>query len=136
MEQPYKQTIISMNNSPHKELVLTKITEQDLASGIEDEYGVLYSEDGKRLLICKNRKLETYSIKLGTKVICNNAFHSCSLLKQVIIPDSVISVGNCAFAFCHSIHSINLPNSVINIGDCALVVNHCKKSPFQMLLPA
>ncbi len=110
-----------MNNSLHKELVLTRVTEQNLTSGIEDEYGVLYSEDGEILLKCKSRKLETYSIKFGTKVICNNAFHSCSLLKQVIIPDSVISVGDCAFAFCHSLHSINLPNSVISIGDCAFV---------------
>ena len=28
----------------------TKVTKEDIANGIKDEYGVLYSPDGKRLL--------------------------------------------------------------------------------------
>ena len=113
--------ICQLNELDH---LTTNVTEEDLGEAIEDEYGCAYSKDGKRLLRMlrlKNSNHEKYSIKQGTKVICSNAFHSCSLLRQVIIPDSVISVGDCAFAFCHSLHSINLPNSVINIGDCAFV---------------
>ena len=40
----------------------TKVTEEDMATGIKDEYGVLYSPDGKRLLK-GNKEITSYTIK-------------------------------------------------------------------------
>lgn len=101
-----------------EEELSTEITNDDLENGVEDEYGVIYSKDMKRLLDCNNHELDIYTIKNGTKVICDNAFELCSL-RQIIIPNSVISIGSCAFDYCYSLQSIILPNSVKHIGQLA-----------------
>ena len=59
---------------------------------IEDEYGVLYSEDGA-VLLGYNREVfhcAEYRIKDGVKILAANAFHNCQTLKSIFIPDSVI----------------------------------------------
>ena len=59
---------------------------------IEDEYGVLYSEDGA-VLLGYNREVfhcAEYRIKDGVKILAANAFHNCQHLKSIFIPDSVI----------------------------------------------
>ena len=49
--------------------------------------------------------------------IGNGAFANCRGLINVTIPDSVTSVGSWAFVSCISLKSIIIPNSVTNIGD-------------------
>ena len=44
----------------------TKVTDEEIANGIKDEYGVLYSPDGKRLL--KGNRVYEYTVKEGTEV--------------------------------------------------------------------
>ena len=100
----------------------TEITDGELENGVKDEFGIIYSKDMKRLLKCKNHELDTYTIKNGTKVICDNAFELCSFI-QIIIPNSVISIGSCAFDSCYSLQSIILPSSVKSLGQCAFA--HC-----------
>ena len=120
----------------------TEVTDEDIENGVEDEFGVMYSRDGKRLLKCKNGSIILYQIKQGTKVICreafrvcaslqqitipnsvtiigDNAFCECSSLRQVSIPDSIKSIGNYSFWICKSLQQITIPNSVISIGDWA-----------------
>ena len=109
---------LSENYSP-------EVTEADIKNGIEDEFGVLYSMDGKRLLKCKNEGLEDYEIKDGTIVICNSSFYyekqeqhqffSASFtynglsLKKITIPDSVTKIGVNAFWGCESLQQIIIP---------------------------
>ena len=101
----------------------SKVTKEDIDNGIEDKYGVIYSKDRKRLLKCKNHELDTYTIKKGTKVICDNAFddidNPCSSLQKIIIPNSVLIIGNRAFYLCGSLRQITVSNSVKIIGDAA-----------------
>jgi hypothetical protein len=40
------------------------------------------------------------------------AFHDCENLQEIIIPDSVTSIGEEAFYNCKSLTSINLPNNL------------------------
>ena len=98
----------------------SEVTEEDLASAIEDEFGVLYSKDGKRLLKCKST-LKTYSISNNTEVIYDRAFDFCNSLQQIEIPDSVKYIGYSAFIYCKTLKQIVLPDSLITIGKGMLV---------------
>ena len=105
-----------------EEVLSTKVTKEDLANAIEDEYGVKYSPDGKRLLK-GNDKLNEYQVRPGTKVICDLAFVWCRSLQSITLPDSVTHIGDRAFEWCYSLQSITLPDSVTHIGDSAF--SHC-----------
>lgn len=58
-------------------MIETKLTDEDLYLSVTDEYGVIYSSDGKRLLK-GNKDLSEYTVKEGTEVICDNAFNLLS----------------------------------------------------------
>ncbi|MDE6079096.1 MAG: leucine-rich repeat protein, partial [Duncaniella sp.] len=95
----------------------TSRSREDFAAGVPDEFGVIYSPDGKRLLNCKSEShLSDYKIKPGTEVICDYAFWGCKSLKSVNIPSSVTSIGYKAFSSCESLASVIIPSSVMNIG--------------------
>ena len=102
-----------------RENLSTEVTDEDIANGIKDEYGVIYSKDGKRLLSAKHFDCKTYTIYKGIKVICDQAFEFCKSLQSIVIPNSVTNIGNSAFLCCESLQSISIPNSVTNIGDRA-----------------
>ena len=51
--------------------------------------------------------------------IGNYAFGGCSSLTSIEIPNSVTSIGNSAFSGCTGLTSIEIPNSVTSIGDMA-----------------
>ena len=89
--------------------------EEDKMNAWTDEFGVGYSKDGKKLLKCTNECLKNYTIKKGTRSICNYAFSWCKSLQSVTIPDSVTSIGTSAFEFCSSLQSVTIPDSVTNI---------------------
>ena len=99
------------------EVLSTEVTEKDIKNGIQDEFGVMYSKDGERLLKATQNLSGHYMIKEGTKVICNNAFCWCRSLTSINIPDSVTSIGNEAFSWCESLTSIIIPKSVTSIGN-------------------
>ena len=100
----------------------TKATAKDLADAVEDEYGVKYSRDGKRLLKA-NGSLTEYTVKPGTCIVCDEAFYWCESLQDVKLPDTVEIIGNGAFSFCPFLQTINIPISVKRIGDSAF--DHC-----------
>lgn len=95
----------------------TEVISEEIENGIKDEFGVVYSKDGKRLLVCQNKELESYEIRKGTEVICDNAFLGCESLNQVTFPDSVTVIGNLTFYGCFKLQEANIPNSITSIGD-------------------
>ena len=125
----------------------TKVTWEELKEAFTDEWGVEYSKDRRKLLKAPQGLNGTYSIRKGTKIICDwafgwskfigrrsltslvipdsvtnigdYAFSGCSSLSSVVIPDRVTSIGDCAFENCSSLTDIVIPDGVTNIGKCA-----------------
>ncbi len=58
----------------------------------------------------------TINIKEGTKEICEMAFYSQDNIINVIIPDSVTTIGDNAFYYCENLVNITIPDSVKTIG--------------------
>ena len=102
----------------------TKATEEELKEAFVDEWGVKYSKDGRKLLKAPKKLDGIYSIRKGTKIICEEAFRwdkfiGCHFLKSLVIPDSVTNIGDYAFWGCKSLKSLVIPDGVTSIGDCA-----------------
>lgn len=89
-----------------------------------DEYGVVYSSDGKTLISCSKQDIGDYRVKDGCEIIQKNAFcmnvcgRGCSLY-SIYLPNSVVSIEDSAFAYCSELTCINSPNSLVSIGDNA-----------------
>lgn len=91
------------------------------------QYNVLYI--GKHLIKADEQVIndgikdgtvsEKYDIAPGTKTIADYAFNGCGNLKEITIPDSVVSIGNFSFNSCHGIKNITIPKSVTSVGNCA-----------------
>ena len=97
----------------------TKRTEEELKEAFVDEWGVKYSKDGRKLLKVPGELSGAYSVKEGTRIICDRAFLYCSSLSEIVIPSSVTSIGDSAFDTCSSLSEIVIPSSVTSIGDSA-----------------
>ena len=102
----------------------TKATDEELKEAFVDEWGVKYSKDGRKLLKAPQELDGTYSIRKGTKVICDEAFRwskfiGCRFLTSLVIPDGVTSIGKSAFSGCEYLSSLVIPDSVTSIGDMA-----------------
>ena len=96
----------------------TIVTDEDKEHGFLDEFGVLYSKDGLRLLKA-NDKLNEYTVREGTRVVCNDAFFWCFSLTNITLPEGLTTIGELAFCDCSSLTNITLPEGLITIGDSA-----------------
>ena len=97
----------------------TKATDEELKEAFTDEFGVKYSKDERKILQAPQGLNGTYSIRKGTKIICDRAFVDCKSLRSIVIPDGITSIGYGAFYGCKSLADIVIPDSVSSIGDCA-----------------
>ena len=113
----FRLFLLNKVEKPIEEVLSTKATKEDLKDAIEDEYGVKYSRDGKKLLRASYySSLRKYVVREGTEVICDYAFWLCESLQSITIPNSVTSIGDGAFKMCKSLQSVTIPNSVTSIG--------------------
>lgn len=100
-----------------EENLSTEVTEEEIANGITDEFGVIYSNDGKRLL--KGKEMDDYQIKEGVQIICDRAFSGRIYgVKSIHLPNSLIAIGNNAFEL-NSMQSLTIPRGVKFIGEAA-----------------
>ena len=96
----------------------TEVTEDELNEAFIDEWGVKYSKDGRKLLKAPQGLKGNYSVKVGTRIICDDAFSKCSSLTSIVISNSVVSIGDGAFKF-SSLSNIVIPDSMTSIGSGA-----------------
>lgn len=115
--------LFGLQKPKEKEVWSTEVTDEDLKNAVEDEFGVKYSKDWKRLLKAKTLVLGgvygVYSIRKGVKVIAKDAFRSNIFLTSINIPEGITSIGSGAFSNCGSLKTINIPKGVTSIGDYA-----------------
>ena len=104
----------------------TEVTQKELKEGVKDEYGVTYSKDGLRLLK-GNRKLETYTVRKGTRVICDEAFSSCYDLTSITLPQGVKSIGHNPFANCKNLSSVVCRSPHFKVIDKMLLTSDGKR---------
>jgi len=120
--------LFGVQKPKEEEVWSTKVTDEDLNNAVQDEFGVKYSKDWKRLLEAPESLSGKYSIRKGVKVIGDVAFGGCKSLTNINIPNSVTTIGYSAFVSCDSLTNINIPNSVTTIGEqafwgCEFLVN-------------
>ena len=119
--------LFGLQKPKDKEAWSTEVTKEDIENAVEDEYGVKYSKDWKRVLKAPSRLTGRYSIRKGAKVIGKGAFFKCISLTSINIPGSVTSIGEFAFLNCNSLTSIKIPEGVATIGGAAF--RNCKSLP-------
>ena len=73
------------------------------------------------LLYLNGEKIKDLVIPNSVTSIGNYAFQGCSSLSSVSIPSSVTSIGNGAFKDCYGLISVPIPNSVTSIGAFAFM---------------
>ena len=79
------------------------------------EDGVMYLDN---YLICSDRNAVSGSraVRGGTRLMANGAFAQNKELTEVVIPDSVVSIGADAFNGCSSLERVVLPAGLTEIG--------------------
>ncbi len=77
--------------------------------------GILYSKDMSKLIAVPG-SIASIVIPKSVIVIGNGAFECCSKLNSIEIPESVTMIGHRAFKGCMSLTSIDIPNSVTVMG--------------------
>lgn len=135
-----KEYVISPDLQSSSEVELTtQVTQDDIDNGVTDINGVIYSQDGKRLLRSPRCiEFTQYKIIEGTEIIADKAFGdyhwiTSNRLTSVTIPPSVTSIGKNAFSSCSStLQSVSFNEGLEYIGDWAF--SYCSKL-HSILLP-
>ena len=128
----YGKTVNEISDLELEELTNGK---RDANNCITDDCDVSYKNNPLVLLSRPYRRdIENYKIKEGTVAIANGAFSphtkwGRAQLKNILIPDSVIAIGDYAFFNCN-IGQLKLPDSLKHIGTLAFYWNKIKSISF------
>lgn len=77
--------------------------------------GLVYSKDGKRLIVCPRGKKGSVYVAGGTEIIGRNAFYNCISITNVILPYELKIIEDSAFKSCSKLEKINLPEGLLRI---------------------
>ncbi len=82
--------------------------------------GVVFTKDGKKLVLCPNgKRTETYNVPNGTEIIGWDSFCNQQHVKNIVIPEGVTTIEGWAFSDC-GMETISLPESLKEIGWSAI----------------
>lgn len=108
-------------------------TKEEIAEGVKDAYGVVYSRDGKQLLKCQNDNIQNYFVPYGCQVIRGGAFFKHCNLTAITLPSSLTHIGASAFWCCNNLTAITLSEGLTHIEANAFA---CCKKLTAITLPA
>ena len=92
---------------------LKRITVEEDNPYMKSIDGVLYSKDGKELICYPAAKEgKSYVIQNGTENVRASAFYSNKYIENIVVPDSVISIGQGVFEECTSLKDVELPKNI------------------------
>ena len=80
--------------------------------------GILFSENKKTLHYFPSDRTGSYTVPYGVTSISDGAFSSSELF-QIILPDTVETIGEYAFSGCMALTNIHLPSDLREIGKAA-----------------
>ena len=100
---------------------LTKVNITDIAAWCNIAFSSSYSNPlyYANHLYLNDVEVTDLVIPNSITSIGSYAFYKCNSLTSVTIPNSVTSIGYSAFAYCRGLTSVTIPNSVTSIGDYA-----------------
>lgn len=78
--------------------------------------GVVYSKDGKTLVLCPPGKTGEFVIPTGVKNIAPGAFSTCKKITSIVLPSGIEEIPDYAFQGCWGLEKINLPLGLKRIG--------------------
>lgn len=88
------------------------------------KYSKTIDENGNNVYVVTGVTADSAYIKIpstynGLPVtqIADEAFKNLLSLQHIILPDSIVSIGNGAFKFCFNLISVTIPKSIISIGE-------------------
>ncbi len=62
-------------------------------------------------------KIKKVIIKCNVNIIEERTFDHCTLLEEIVLPDTIEEIKNHAFYHCESLSKINFPSNLLTIGD-------------------
>ena len=92
-----------------------------LSFNIYDNAKYLGNSNNPYVALIRAYNYGSCTINTNTKVIAGAAFANCSLLYNIIIPNSVVDIGEQAFVSCTKLTNIVIPDSVTHIGSGAFL---------------
>lgn len=83
---------------------------------------IIYSYDGRTLLMCPPGRPGTVTVKDGTVFINPQAFSDCQYIQAITLPESVLEIGSQAI-YRTGISSLHIPAKVYKLGNGAIAEN-------------
>ena len=81
-----------------------------------------FSSGAKKLgkyIFFRCKKLNNLQLREGLEEIGERAFYECSALTEVILPDSIVTIGSCAFLDCQKIKKVHIGKNIKTIQEQA-----------------
>lgn len=91
------------------------ILEINVVNGNENYHsknGMLYNTFNNELMICPRGKKGEIEVENGTEYIYTNAFHDCSYITSISIPNSIRTISIDAFELCYNLEQIYYAGSI------------------------
>lgn len=78
--------------------------------------GVIFSKDGKTLVLCPPGKTGEYVVPAEVTTIAPSAFSTCKKITSIVLPEGLTEIPAEAFQGCWGLEKINLPQGLKKIG--------------------